>query len=63
MLIIIYYNVTIGLIIGFGNAFWQDEYSALLGLQIFFAIVLVCDIIISPLKAYYSEGLLIKEVP
>jgi hypothetical protein len=34
-----------------------------LGLQIFFVIVLLTDIAISPLKTYYDEGLLINEIP
>jgi hypothetical protein len=60
--IIIYYIIEVGLLLGFGNSFWSDEYSTLLGLQIFFVVVLTVDILISPLKAFYSEGLLVKNV-
>lgn len=50
------------MIMGFGQSFWQDELAWFFELEIAFIIVLFLDILISPFKAYYSEGWLIKDI-
>jgi FtsH-binding integral membrane protein len=52
----------LGFLLGFGATFWIDELSYLFGLHIAFIFIFFLDIILSPLKAYYDEGLLIKDV-
>lgn len=51
------------MLLGFGQEFWSDELNNFLVAHIFFIIVLTTDILISPLKSYYDEGLLITDIP
>jgi hypothetical protein len=59
--IILYYMLELGLLLAFKEAFWQDELNHVAVFSIFI-IILAADILISPLKAYYDEGLLILDV-
>lgn len=61
MVIIIFYLLEIPLILGFGEVVWKDISYHLLPLLIFFYFVLAVDILITPLKTCYKEGLLIKD--
>jgi hypothetical protein len=61
-IIFTYYVLEIGLLIAFGSVFWQDEMEYVWWLQVLWLGILLLDMMISPIKAYYSEGLLIKDV-
>ena len=53
LLIINYYILELGLLVGWGERFWRDELRWLLGLNFAFLTVFLVDIFLSPLKAYY----------
>jgi len=57
--IIIFYLIEIGLIVGFGEIFWQDELKYFYEGNIFFIVFFLMDILLSPLKAFYSNGIMI----
>lgn len=60
MLVVIgYYLVETGMLVGWGQAFWSDELQYLSWLNIIFAVLLLGDILLGPLKAFYSKGILI----
>jgi hypothetical protein len=50
------------MLLGFKEIFWQDELDNYLATHIIFIFILTADILLSPLKAYYDEGLLITDV-
>ena len=60
LLIINFYILELGLIVGWGDRFWRDELRWVLGLNIAFLVVFLVDIFLSPLKAYYENGVLIQ---
>jgi hypothetical protein len=62
VLIVIFYILEMGLLIGFKEEFWSAEMSSILGFHVLFIIMLTVDIAISPWKAYYKEGLLVTDV-
>ena len=60
LVIINFYILELGLLVGWGDRFWHDEVNVLLGLNIAFLAVFLIDIFLSPLKAYYENGVLIQ---
>lgn len=50
------------MIAAFGNSFWQDELHNYTVAHVIFIFVLTADIILSPLKSYYDEGILIIDI-
>lgn len=59
---IIFYVLELGLLLAFQEAFWQDEMKDFVAVHVIFILVIVADMLISPLKCYYEEGLLIKDI-
>lgn len=54
ILIVIFYILEIGFLIGFGDEFWQAEMNNILGMHVLFILMLLLDILISPIKAHYK---------
>ena len=59
--IIIFYLLEFPLIVGFGEVVWKDVAYTLLPLMIINYLILIADILITPLKMCYKEGQLIKD--
>ncbi len=59
LMIIIYYEFEIGLLLAYGENVWKDELQLLEGVNITFITLLIIDVLLMPLKAYYEMGLLI----
>lgn len=57
-----FYILELGLLIGFKEAFWQDQLNHFLAMHIIFITILIIDILLSPLKSYYDEGVLITDI-
>lgn len=53
VMIILFYILEMGFLLGFGIQFWQDELSILFGFHLLFILMLVIDCLLAPLKAYY----------
>lgn len=49
------------MILGFGRIVWDDISTKLVPLTVFFYIIMIGDIFLTPLKMKYREGLLIKD--
>lgn len=61
LVIINFYLIEIGFLIGFGDVYWQDELKYFYVGNIFFLLFFLVDLVISPLKSYYSNGILIDK--
>lgn len=57
--ILLYYIFEIGLLWGYGQAVWVDQLAVLYALNCIFILILIADIFLCNLKAYYSHGLLV----
>lgn len=62
VLIVLFYILEMGFLLAFGEQFWRDELSILKGFHILFTLMLVADVFVAPLKAYYEDGFLIIDV-
>lgn len=62
VVIVLFYILEMGFLLGFGEAFWRDELSIILGFHLLFILMLVLDALLAPVKAYYADGLLVMEV-
>ena len=59
--VILFYIMEMGLLLCFGNAFWQDDQKALLGVHVTMVLILVVDALLAPSKAFFQEGLLVTD--
>lgn len=62
MCVIIFYVLELGLLLAFREAFWQDDLNGFVAIHVILIFVIVADMLISPLKCYYEEGLLINDL-
>lgn len=58
---VIFYIMEMGFLMGFGESFWEDELNTILSIHIIIIICLCFDVLLSPCKAFYQDGLLIKD--
>lgn len=56
---VIFYLLEIGLLLAFGQDFWEDELQYLIVINVIFFVLFACDILLCPLKSYYHNGIMI----
>jgi len=61
VVVILFYIMEMGLLLCFGNAFWQDDQKALLGVHVTMVLILLVDALLAPSKAFFQEGLLVTD--
>lgn len=58
--IIGFYLFETGMLVGWGDTYWQDELRYFYYGNIFFILFFLADMMICPLKAYYQNGILVQ---